>query len=99
MQKCKNCVVKLFGVCNDYCRPEREALIEEALRSAEQRGHVLAEFVKVKDYPIWEARCVRCGQLVAVNLDPPPNQPDVYGEAVTLNCTEIDEEESAVKPG
>lgn len=91
MPKCKNCVVGLFGVCSeDFCRPEREGLVEEAQRSAEQHGHTLTEFVKIEDYPIWQARCVRCGQLAAINLDPLPNEPDVTGEALTVNCPEVD---------
>ena len=89
--KCKNCVVGLLGTCHDYCRPEREGLIEEAQRRAEQLGHVLAGFVKVKDYAIWEARCERCGRVAAIALDPPLNEPDVYGEAVVARCTATDE--------
>jgi hypothetical protein len=95
MKKCKNCVVGLFGACGiDYCYSEREGLIEEAQRFAEQRGHSLAEFVKVQDYPIWQARCVRCGQLAAINLDPASNEPDVYGEAASVTCPETDDEQS-----
>jgi hypothetical protein len=89
MSRCKDCVVGLLGACGtDYCGPERTALIEEAQRSAEQRGHTLAEFVKVKDYPIWQARCVRCGRLAAINLDPSPDEADIYGEALTVVCPE-----------
>jgi hypothetical protein len=98
MKKCKNCVVGLFGVCGiDYCHAEREGLIEEAQRSAEERGHSLAEFVKVQDYPIWQARCVRCGQLAAINLDPAPNEPDVYGEAALVTCPVTDAEQSGAR--
>jgi hypothetical protein len=97
-KECKNCVVGLFGVCNDYCRPEREGLIEEAQQLAEQHGHSLGEFIKVKDHPIWEARCVHCGQMAAINLDPPVSQPDVYGTALSADCTEIDVKRSAQEP-
>lgn len=98
MKKCKNCVVGLFGACGiDYCYAEREGLIEEAQRSAEGRGHSLAEFVKVPDDPIWQAWCVRCGQLVAINLDPAPNEPDVYGEAASVTCPEADDEQSGAR--
>jgi hypothetical protein len=87
MQRCKDCVAMgLLGICDDYCREEREPLIDEARRSAEQHGHTLTEFDKVKDYAIWQAKCVRCGQLAAVNLDPPPNGADIYGEATTITC-------------
>ena len=95
MSKCKDCVVGLLGVCGiDYCRQEREVLIEEAQQAAEQRGHSLTEFVKVKDHPIWEARCVRCGQLAAIHLDPVPNEADITGEALAGHCPEIDSEQS-----
>jgi len=98
MSKCKDCVVGLFGVCGvDYCRQEREVLTEEAQQTAEQCGHTLTEFVKIKDYPIWEARCVRCERLAAINLDPPPNEPDIYGEALAVNCPEIDDEQIAAR--
>lgn len=94
MINCKNCVVGLFGVCHnmEFCHVERGILVEQAQQAAEQRGHTLAEFVKVKDYAIWQARCIRCDWLVAINLNPPPNEPDVYGEAVTITCPEIDSE-------
>ena len=65
-------------------------MIEQAQHSAEQRGHALSEFVKVKGYPIWEARCVRCGRLAAVCLDPEPNEHDVYGDALSIDCSAID---------
>jgi hypothetical protein len=93
MALCKNCVVGLLGVCSEeFCRPEREGLIEEAQRSAEQHGHTLTEFIKVEDYPIWQARCVRCGQLAVIRLDPLPNEPDIYGEALAVNCPELGDE-------
>jgi hypothetical protein len=98
MKKCKNCVVALFGACGiDYCYAEREGLIEEAQRSAEQHGHSLGEFVKVPDHPIWQARCVRCGQLVAINLDPAPNEPDVYGEAASVACPVTDDGQGGLR--
>jgi len=98
MRKCKNCVVWLLGVCGmDYCRQEREVLIEQAQRFADQRGHTLTEFVKVKGYAIWQARCVRCDWPAAINLDPPPNEPDIYGKAVTTNCPEMDSEPSRAR--
>jgi hypothetical protein len=93
MRRCKDCAVGLLGACGiDYCRQEREALIEEALLSAEARGHAFSAFVKVKGQPIWEVRCVHCGRLAAVCLDPAPNEPDVYGEALTTDCPQVDPE-------
>jgi len=100
MSKCRDCVVGLLGVCGvDYCRQEREVLIEQARQAAERRGHSLTEFVKVRNYPIWEALCVRCGRLAAINLDPVPNEADIYGEALAVNCPEIDGEQIAARSG
>jgi hypothetical protein len=91
MSKCKDCAVGLLGVCNvDFCRAEREVLVEEVRRFAERHGHTLTEFIKVEGYPIWQARCVRCGLSAAINLDPLPNEAIIYGEALTADCPEID---------
>lgn len=99
MAKCKNCVVGLFGACGpDYCSAEREGLIEEAQQSAGQHGHALTAFVKVKDYPIWKAECIRCGRSAAINLDPAQGEPDVYGEAATVDCLEADTEPTRTGP-
>ena len=91
MIRCKECAVGLLGACRlDYCQAEREALIEQAQQAAEAYGHPLTEFTKVKDYPIWQATCSLCGQTVAINLDPPAGEPDIYGTAVASACPETD---------
>jgi hypothetical protein len=96
MIKCKECAVGLLGACSlDYCRAEREALIEQARHAAEARGHTLTPFAKVDDHPIWQARCGLCGQMAAINLSPPTGEPDVYGEAVASVCPEADASEIA----
>jgi hypothetical protein len=90
---CKDCVVWLLSGCRtDFCLPEREPLMEKARQSAEQGGHTLTEFVKLKGRPIWQARCARCGWLAAINLDPSPNEACIYGEAVVVSCRETDAE-------
>jgi len=85
---CKDCVAWLLGGCRtaEYCRPERECLIETAREAAERGGHVLAEFIHVKGRPVWQAECTRCGQSVGINLDPSPDEACVYGEVVTAAC-------------
>jgi hypothetical protein len=94
MPRCKDCAVGLLGACGiDYCRQEREVLIEQIRQAAESRGHALSSFEKVKDRPIWRATCSHCGQLVAVDLDPPPGKPGVYGDAVSGICPEADPSE------
>ncbi len=88
---CKDCVAWLLGGCGtgEYCRPEAECFMEEARQSAEQSGHILAEFVHKKGWPVWEARCTRCGQLAGINLDPSPGEACLYGEALTAGCQEV----------
>ena len=86
-KRCKGCTVGMFGACSlDYCYGERQGLIEEAQRFAQERGHVLSEFVKVKGYPVWQAQCARCGASAAIRLDPEPNEPEVYGHALSADC-------------
>jgi hypothetical protein len=100
MIRCKECAVGLLGACSlDYCQTEREALIEQARQASEAYGHVLTGFAKVKDYPIWQATCELCGQMAAINLDPPAGQPDVYGEAVASACPDADMPEPAATAG
>jgi hypothetical protein len=92
MKTCKDCVANLFSRCTDYCRPERDGLIAEARQRAEQQGHALGEFVKVERYAIWRATCVRCGQSVAVALDPAPGELDISGEALLSPCPQSEVE-------
>jgi hypothetical protein len=87
MRTCRGCVAGLFGVCpTDYCAPEREGLTEEAVRRSEERGHVLTAFSQVRGYPVWEAECLRCGQSVAICLNPVPGESDITGDAITHDC-------------
>ena len=91
MPRCKNCAVGLLGACSiDYCQQEREVLIDQARQAAESGGHALSSFEKAKDHPIWQATCSRCGQVAAVNLDPPPGERDIYGDAVSGVCPKAD---------
>jgi len=87
---CKGCVVPLLTVCKDYCREERESLIEGANCTAERLGHALGEYVHVEGFPIWQARCQRCGRLVVINLDPAPGELAISGEAVAVKCSADD---------
>lgn len=90
MKRCKNCVVGLFRACApDYCRQERQGLIENAHWFAEQRGHVLSEFIKLDGQPVWQARCVTCGRMVSVCLDPAPGERDLRGGVLEVGCTTL----------
>jgi hypothetical protein len=87
MPRCKNCIVGLLGACgDDYCRSERESLIAQAREAAKQHGHKLGEFTKVKNYAVWQARCTQCGQMITINLNPESDEPDICGDAVTVEC-------------
>ena len=87
MGGCRECAVGLLGACReDYCRSEREPLIEDASGLAAAHGHALSDFVKVSHRPVWQAHCLCCGRLVKINLDPVPNEPDVGGEACETDC-------------
>ncbi len=85
--RCKDCVVGLFSVCQgDYCSAERSGLIELAQAAAEYHGHTLDEFVKLKDRPTWEARCLRCGLSATICLDPECAGQDLTGPALSEPC-------------
>jgi len=87
MERCRDCVADLLGACRgEFCRIEREALIEEAERRARQHGHILGEFVKQEGCPVWQAQCIHCGQPVAICIDPRPGEEDIEGEAIFFKC-------------
>jgi len=86
MNKCKGCTAALFGPCHDYCRAEREGLIEEAQRLAAQGGHALGTFEHIVGYPTWVARCAQCGRMVTATLDPQPGQSVLSGAALEESC-------------
>lgn len=100
MGSCRECPVWQFGVCRDrnYCRAEREALMEVAQRLAEQRGHSLTEFARIEhDSSIFACECIDCGKKVAVDTNPGPDEKDMYGEALTGNCTQFEGDQGGAK--
>ena len=60
-------------------------LKREARDAAEWRGHTLARF-RASDTRYHFAQCTQCNQGVSVTLTPRPNEIDIGGEAVALNC-------------
>jgi hypothetical protein len=52
---------------------------------ARMRGHKLGEWAKVGDH-IRDNICLNCGQSVRVNSQPMPNEIDIGGKAVALDC-------------
>lgn len=57
-----------------------EQLETEGRLSAEMRGHVLGRFIDGM------ATCERCGRSVMVLTQPMPNEIDIGGAAVAVNC-------------
>ncbi|MGD1993915.1 MAG: hypothetical protein PVI59_12040 [Anaerolineae bacterium] len=89
-KSCKECVVKIFGACRgDYCGAERRGLEERAQREVARRGHAVKTFEKVNRYPVWKARCERCGREVVYTLDREPGEPPFSGEALDADCPGI----------
>lgn len=81
MALCKNCALGLLVACKDGvgCKQEREILIEEATYHAEQQGHSLTEFIKIKDVPKWQSVCKHCSGQVTIHLDPLPGEATITG--------------------
>ncbi len=93
MGSCRRCSAWHLGVCRDrnYCRAERESLMEGAQKLAEQRGHTLTEFVWVEQLlSILQSQCIHCGKTVVIDVNPGPGEKDMYGEALIIICIKFD---------
>lgn len=62
-----------------------ERLRKSALESCSYRGHKMQPFRR-KHRHWWVSECKVCGKTVVINDIPAPNEIDVSGEAVALNC-------------
>jgi uncharacterized protein YrzB (UPF0473 family) len=62
----------------------RDRLKLEAKDGARRRGHILGYFKHEGDADV--ATCLACNMKAYVVLHPAPNQIDVSGEVVALNC-------------
>jgi hypothetical protein len=58
---------------------------KQAFESCAWREHDMSNFVKLSDR-IFESKCRWCDAWVQVNVRPLPNQIEVGGPAVALNC-------------
>lgn len=69
-------------------RARRARLEQEARAACEARGHLLHGFRpdEWRQTTLSSACCARCGRGVEVNANPRPNEIDVGGEAVAINC-------------
>jgi len=89
MSSCKDCVAWQFGACRykDYCLPERLALMEQAETLAAEQGHQLGEFSRVAEgLSLFRAVCIRCGRPATIDVNPGPDETDLFGEALTESC-------------
>lgn len=67
-----------------------ERLKREAREAATRRGHTLVRFyrngIPAAEISGMSAECSQCGMSVTVRPKPMPNEIDIGGEAVALNC-------------
>jgi len=61
-----------------------DRLRREALASCKIRGHKMRSLARGIDFAIWT--CSVCGAGVQVLTHPQPNEIDIGGPAVALNC-------------
>ncbi len=64
---------------------ELSRLEREALESCKFRGHNMMPFYKVKP-GLYRSTCRKCCRDVDVITNPMPNETEISGEAVALNC-------------
>jgi len=64
-----------------------QRLKKEARLAAQRRGHYLDPFHQVANHlGAWDSSCVKCGRGVQVRLYPLPNEIQIGGECVALDC-------------
>jgi hypothetical protein len=64
------------------------SLKRSAIESAESRGHSLSRFTfcLMPNRLTGSASCKRCNATVTINTNPLPNDTDIAGKAVAVNC-------------
>ncbi len=64
-----------------------DRLKKEALEGCTWRGHKMGRFEKSDYWPgVATSTCKICGRSVTVNTRPQPNEIDIGGDAVAVNC-------------
>ena len=67
-----------------------DKLKREGKGTAKWRGHNLSTFKTITkagtNIIMAEARCKKCNRIVIVNTHPAPNEIDIGGSAVAMNC-------------
>ena len=62
-------------------------LMQEALESAAWRGHDMGEF----DPSFYISMCSRCGRIIQIDPEPPPNGNEIGGEALAVFCPGVED--------
>jgi len=62
-----------------------ERLKNEARESAAFRGHKMGAFKQTSEKS-WIATCQVCGAKAGVDINPPPNGAEIWGDAVAVHC-------------
>lgn len=67
-----------------------ETLRKNARASAKWRGHAMKKFIRyggsVPNKTNYYSECKICRAYMIVNLNPAPNEIDIGGSAVAINC-------------
>lgn len=63
-----------------------QGLKQAARKVARSRGHDVYRFIAQSNHSAI-ASCKKCGMIVVVRTNPAPNDIDISGEAVGLNCS------------
>ena len=77
--------MELFRVDNTEGYTLQQLLINQAIGSCEWRGHKMGDFEPIAQH-IAVSCCKQCNMQVAINTHPLPNEIDIGGEAVALDC-------------
>ena len=65
-------------------RPEKR-LMARAEKAAKSRGHYLGDWRMSGEPGCWFSKC-RCGREVIIRTSPRPNETDISGDAIAVNC-------------
>ena len=66
-----------------------ERLKKEARKGCQWREHKMGNFHRIDFWSplkVQESNCKICGRTVYVNTCPMPNETDIYGDAIAVNC-------------
>jgi len=63
---------------------KENALKKEGNKSAIFRGHNMTKFKK--DGRLFESTCKNCGAMLWVIINPAPNEINLCGSAISINC-------------